>query len=201
MAEGKRNWERGFLLDFNRINGRSVGVSVEKRYLSEMRTLFQDQESVERLLKYSDPVIYEVYDAGSSGKEGDLSFGTTIIHPGVIGNEYHMTRGYYQEGRESAFVCYTLHGEGYVVMENREGVSLVLPLRSGEVTYVPARFAHRLVNIGKGDLIVYYTCGSGADKYYETIEEKGFRSMVIRRDNYPAIIENPGWTPHQNQDH
>ncbi len=199
MADGKRNWERGFMVDFSRINGRSALIPVEKRYLSEMKSLFRDQESAERILKYADPVIYEVYDAGTSGNERDLSFGTTIIHPGVIGDEYHMTRGHYRVGKETAFVCYTLNGEGYAVMENHDGESIVLPLRTGEVTYVPARFAHRLVNTGTGDLIVYYTYGSGAENVYEAIEENGFHSMVVKRDNYPAIIENPRWTRHKDQ--
>ncbi len=199
MADGKRNWERGFMIDFSRTNGKSAMIPVEKRYLSEMKNLFRNQDSVERILKYADPVIYEVYDVGTSGKEGDLSFGTTIIHPGVIGDEYHMTRGHYREGKETAFVCYTLNGEGYAVMGNRDGESIVLPLRTGEVTYVPAKFAHRLVNTGTGDLIVYYTCGSGAENVYDTIEEYGFHSMIIKKDNYPAIIENPRWVQHKDQ--
>ena len=198
MAISERNWDRGFMADFNRTNGRSTMIPVEKRYLSEMKNLFWDQEAVARILKHADPVIYEIYDIGAPARAGDLSFGTTIIHSGVIGDEYHMTRGHYRDGRGSAFTCYTLSGEGYVVMENREKESIVLPLRIGEVSYVPGQFAHRLVNTGKSDLIIYYTSSAEAENSSEAIEENGFHSMIIMRDGYPAIVENPRWSEHRD---
>mgnify|MGYP000116902279 FL=1 len=107
------NWDQAFTLDFNLNNGLSKHADTTKRYLSQMKNMYQDQEAVEEILKHEDPLIYEFYELGCPERAGDLAFGTTMIHPGKIGNEYYMTKGHFHQIVDTAEVYYTLKGEVY----------------------------------------------------------------------------------------
>ena len=76
------NWDQAFTLDFDLNNGLSKHADTTKRYLSQMKNMYQDQEAVEEILKHEDPLIYEFYELGCPERAGDLAFGTTMIHPG-----------------------------------------------------------------------------------------------------------------------
>ena len=56
------NWDQAFTLDFNLNNGLSKHADTTKRYLSQMKNMYQDQEAVEEILKHEDPLIYEFYE-------------------------------------------------------------------------------------------------------------------------------------------
>ena len=72
------NWDQAFTLDFDLNNGLSKHADTTKRYLSQMKNMYQDQEAVEEILKHEDPLIYEFYELGCPERAGDLAFGTTI---------------------------------------------------------------------------------------------------------------------------
>ena len=74
-------------------------ANYQKR-LSDLRGLFLDPEALERRIREeNDPVCYENYAVSHSQAEGDIFFGTTIIYPGKVGSEYHLTRGHYHRKR------------------------------------------------------------------------------------------------------
>jgi glucose-6-phosphate isomerase, archaeal len=54
--------------------------------LSEIRTLFQNQVAVDHIIATGDLVAYEVIEFKKPGS--DIVFGTTIMHPGRVGDEY-----------------------------------------------------------------------------------------------------------------
>ena len=56
------NWDQAFTLDFDLNNGLSKHADTTKRYLSQMKNMYQDQEAVEEILKHEDPLIYELYE-------------------------------------------------------------------------------------------------------------------------------------------
>ena len=58
---------------------------------------------------------------------------------------------------------------------------------------MPPRWAHRSVNSGADDLITFFAYPGNAGHDYGTIEQNGFRKLVIERDGRPAIIDNPRW--------
>ena len=78
------NWDQAFTLDFDLNNGFSKHADTTKRYLSQMKNMYQDQEAVEEILKHEDPLIYEFYELGCPERAGDLAFGTTMIHPAEL---------------------------------------------------------------------------------------------------------------------
>lgn len=187
------NWDTSFLIDFDLKTGYSTTAGTTKRYLSQMKDMFYDQDEALRILKKDDPLIYEFYELGCPERAGDLSFGTTILHPGTIGDEYYMTKGHFHTILETAEVYYTLDGEGYMVMENPEGDTIELPLETGKAIYVPRRYAHRSVNTGKVPLVMFYTFAGDAGHDYRTIETKGYRKLILKREGKPAVVDNPRW--------
>ncbi|MCI9341208.1 MAG: cupin domain-containing protein [Dorea sp.] len=187
------NWDTSFFVDFDLESGISKKAETTKRYLSQMKDMYYDTDSAERILEESDPLIYEFHELGCPERSGDLAFGTTILYPGCVGDEYYMTKGHFHTILETAEVYYTLSGEGYMVMENPEGDTLELPLRAGEAVYVPRRYAHRSVNTGDQPLVMFYTFGADAGHDYGTIETKGYHKLIVKREEGTAVIDNPKW--------
>ena len=187
------NWDTSFLVDFDLQTGFSKTAETTKRYLSQMKDMYCDTAAAEELLKDGDPLIYEFHELGCPERAGDLAFGTTILYPGTVGNEYYMTKGHFHTILETAEVYYTLDGEGYMVMENPEGDTIELPLKKGEAIYVPRRYAHRSVNTGKKPLVMFYKFAADAGHDYGTIETKGYHKLIVEKDGAPAVMDNPRW--------
>jgi glucose-6-phosphate isomerase len=80
-----------------------------------------------------------------------------------------------------------------MMMETPEGEWAAVELTPGKVLYVPPRWAHRSINVGKDDLITFFIYPGDAGHDYGTIEAKGFRKLMVERDGKPTIIDNPKW--------
>jgi glucose-6-phosphate isomerase len=187
------NWDTSFTVDFNLINGFSKTAESTKRYLSQMSDMYHDAKAAQDILAKNNPLIYEFYELGCPERAGDLAFGTTILYPGKVGDEYHMTKGHFHTMLDTAEVYYTLSGEGYMVMENPEGDCIEMPLKKGEAIYVPRRYAHRSVNTGSQPLIMFFTFAGDAGHDYGTIETKGYHKLIIEKDAKPFITDNKQW--------
>ena len=173
------------------------------RRLSSMRGQYADPVAYEALLAQGDVVLYEVYEmrgpevAGEHVGLGELLHGTSIVHPGQVGDEYFMTKGHFHSVLDTAEVYHILQGRGMMVMETPEGDWAVEELRTGRVLYVPPRWAHRSVNTGQGDLVMLFVYPGHAGHDYGTIETRGFRKLVVARDGQPTIVDNPRWRPQE----
>jgi glucose-6-phosphate isomerase, archaeal len=166
------------------------------RRLSSMKGQFADHETYNKLLEQEDTVLYEVYEFKRPEVEGELLYGISVVHPGKVGDEYHMTKGHFHTVLDTAELYYCLKGNGFMVMETPEGDCDVKELKPGTVLYVPPRWAHRSVNADSTDDLVtlfVYPGNSGHD--YGTIESQGFRKSVIENDGKAQIIDNPRWLP------
>ena len=164
------------------------------RRLSSMEGQYADQRSYEAMLVKEDTVLYEVYEIHRPEISGELLHGTSIVHPGKVGDEYFMTKGHFHAVLDTAEIYYCLQGEGMMVMETPEGDWAVEELRTGKVLYVPPRWAHRSVNTSdKEDLATFFIYPAPAGHDYGTIESQGFRKLVVERDNKPCIVDNPRW--------
>lgn len=187
------NWNTSFLVDFDLETGFSKCAVTTKRTLSQMKDMFCDVNAANEILAADDPLIYEFHELGCPERAGDLAFGTTILYPGKIGNEYYMTKGHFHTILDTAEVYYTLDGEGYMVIENLEGNTLEMPLSKSQAVYVPRGYAHRTVNSGSVPLILFYTFAADAGHDYGTIETKGYRKLIVEQNGRPAVVDNPRW--------
>jgi glucose-6-phosphate isomerase len=188
------DWIRGFLLDFSLGDGFSQTAVSTKRYLSQMKGMYNDAAAFEKVMAAGDPLVYEFYELGAPENSGDLAFGTSITYPGKIGNEYFMTKGHFHTILETAEVYYTLSGEGGMLLENPEGDTGFYPMEPGKAVYVPPRYAHRTINTGKVPLVSFFVFRGDAGHNYATIETKGYRKLVVEgKDGKPLVIDNPQW--------
>jgi glucose-6-phosphate isomerase len=166
------------------------------RTLSAMEGHFTDQQAYRAILSREDTVLYEVYELHRPEVAGELLHGISIVHPGQVGDEYFMTKGHFHAELETAEVYYCLNGKGVMVMETTEGDWAIEELRPGQVLYVPPRWAHRSVNTGQdSDLVTFFVYPGHAGHDYGTIEQQGFRKLVVALDNRPQVVDNPHWRP------
>ena len=193
MSGNNFDWQKGFVLDFMLHNGESKGAAPTKRCLSQMKDMFYDAEAVRLQLSQGDPLVYEFYELGAPEHPGDLAFGSSITYPGMVGNEYYMTKGHFHTELDTAEVYYCLSGCGFMLTESPEGDVVNHPLAPGNAVYVPKRYAHRSINTGNVPLVTLFVFRGDAGHDYGTIETKGFRKLVVCQDGRPALVDNPRW--------
>ena len=81
-----------------------------------------------------------------------------------------------------------------IQLVHKEGDWNAHELTAGQVVYVPKRYAHRSVCVGKNEpLVTFYVFRADAGHDYGSIETKGFRKLMVERDGKPAVIDNPRW--------
>lgn len=164
-----------------------------ERRLSAMKGQYLDQATYTAMLAAGDQLLYEVYELQRPHIEGEILHGISIVHPGKVGDEYFMTKGHFHTVLDTAEIYMCLNGQGFMVMETPEGECAVEPLEKGRVLYVPPRWAHRSVNTGSEDLITFFAYPGNAGHDYGTIEQNGFRKLVVERGGKPEVIDNPRW--------
>jgi len=165
-----------------------------QRRLSAMNSQYLDEDAYEKMLAEEDTLLYEVYEIKRPENAGELLNGISIVHPGKVGNEYFMTKGHFHTILDTAEIYYCLNGQGLMVMEDPEGNWAVEKLVPGSVLYVNPRWAHRSVNISANeDLVTFFIYPGNAGHNYSTIEEFGFRKLVVDIAGQPEVIDNPRW--------
>ncbi len=163
-----------------------------QRRLSAMKGQFLDQATFGKMLAEDNRLIYEVYEIHRPEVAGELLMGISIVHPGKVGQEFYMTKGHFHTVIDTSEVYYCLRGEGYMVMETPEGETSVEPLSPGKVLYVPPRWAHRSVcSSRQEDLVTFFIYPGNAGHDYGTIEQLGFRKLVVEGEHGIEIIDNP----------
>lgn len=181
-------------IDFNLATGLSTTRESTKRQLSRMKGMYYDEQAFdEKVAKENDPLIYEFYELEVPQTEGDILFGTSIVYPGKVGNEYYMTKGHFHTILETGEVYYCLSGNGYMLMENPEGDWQIEKFAPGQAVYVPPRYAHRSINTGDQPLVTFFSFRADAGHDYGTIETKGYRKLVVEKDGNAEVIDNPKW--------
>lgn len=163
-----------------------------QRRLSALKGQCLDQQAYEKMTAVDDQVVYEVYEILRPEVAGEFLMGVSIVHPGKVGREYFMTKGHFHTVIDTAEIYYCMRGEGFMVMETPEGETSVERLSPGSVLYVPPRWAHRSVCTSRQeDLVTFFAYPGNAGHDYMTIEQMGFRKLVVEGENGPEIIDNP----------
>ena len=166
-------------------------ASVLTRSINDMRGLYADANA-ESALAGSNPLVYEVYyGANVPEVEGQLSYCTTVLYPGKVGDEYFMTKGHYHAKGDRAEVYYGLQGEGYLLLQTPEGEISAKPMTPGVVAYVPPYWGHRTMNVGSENFVFFAVFPTDAGYDYGTIAEEGFASIIVESAGQPAVVPNP----------
>ena len=139
------------LKDFN-LKGEPV--IYQQRALKDIASIFLDQEASE--LIPSDTVAYHVqtWMPVPDGTQGGLSFGTSTIRPGKVGNEYFMTKGHFHSKSDRAEFYWGVQGKGMLILMDRDRNTWAEEVYPGSLHYIGGEIAHRLANTGSEDLVV-----------------------------------------------
>ena len=95
---------------------------------------------------------------------------------------------------DTAEIYLALEGEGYLLMQTKEGDVRALKMERGTIAYVPPNWAHRTVNTGPDPFVFFAVWPAHAGHDYGTIEEAGFLELVVERGGQPVLIPNPRYT-------
>ncbi|NLV36861.1 MAG: cupin domain-containing protein [Clostridiaceae bacterium] len=182
-----------FSMFFDLKTGLSREQQPTRRTLSNMKGMYADAAAFEAALKANDELVYEFYELKLPETPGDLLFGSSIVYPGKVGNEYFMTKGHFHAILDTSEVYYCLSGKGYMLMESPEGDWDAKPMTPGEAVYVPKRYAHRSINTGNERLVTFFVFRADAGHDYGTIEANGYRKLIVEKDGEPVIVNNPRW--------
>lgn len=168
---------------------------------SETGSLSPDPDILERRLSDmagyylqdvdSDELAYSVHEIRVPATSTNLLSSTTVLQPGKVGIEYHMTKGHFHENRDRAEIYMGLSGTGIIVMALEDGESRTANISPGVVTYIPGYWAHRTVNTGDEPLVFYAVYIGDAGYDYATIQEEGFPVIVVDNGLGPEIVPNP----------
>jgi len=166
--------------------------TLTKRKLKDLDSFFADTQATETILNSGqDPIIYEVYECLQPQELGHLNFGTTILYPGRIGDEFYMTKGHFHAKEASSEVYLGLAGKGLILLQSRTGNSECLEMSKGDVIYVPPGWGHRTVNVGAEKLVFFFMYQADAGHDYESVQEQGFSKLVVERRGRVEVVDNP----------
>lgn len=185
---------KSLLVHFSLRDGLSRDAEPIRRRLSAMPGMYADSEAQAAMVGADDPLVYEFYDMGLPEEDTQIAFGTSIVYPGKVGNEYFMTKGHFHTVLDTAEVYFCLRGHGYMLMENPEGDWEARELKPGDAVYVPGRYAHRSINVSPDEpLITFFSFRGDAGHEYGTIETRGFRKLIFEEKGEAVIVDNPKW--------
>lgn len=167
------------------------GESVEHltRTLNDIKFIFEHPEFVTS--ENSNQTAYTVssYKPVSDGSEGGLFFGVTNIYPGMVGDEYIMTKGHYHSKIDTAEFYWGVEGEGVLILMDKSRNIWAERVFPGSLHYIAAGVAHRMANTGDAVFSFGACWGSDAGHDYGTIETQGFAARLKQVDGEPKLIK------------
>ena len=186
--------KKSIAIQFRLEDGFSPEKITTKRMLSAMSGMYLNNKKLKEMIGKKDIIVYEFYELDIPKEPGELAYGTTILYPGKVDNEYFMTKGHFHSNIDTAEVYYCIQGHGFLLMENSEGDVELQEMIPGTSVYVPPRYAHRSINISDSEkFIMFFVFRADAGHDYKTIETKGFRKLLLEIDGKPQLIDNPKW--------
>ena len=182
-----------FFIKIDPKNGKMTDYDTHiERYLSKLIDMFVDSVTAKAFLKKNgETLIYEVYEKDIPEVNGEIRYCSSVTYPGKIGDEYFMTKGHFHKRPDTAELYYCIRGRGYMLMEKRDGEYTLGEMYPGSAVYVPGDYAHRSINIGDEPLISLPVYPGDAGHDYRSIEDSGFKHIVVERNSKAVVIENP----------
>jgi len=177
-----------------RMNGPAIQRSVKT--LGQLNGIFLDPEAWSSL--DPDIPVYTVQwqEPHPPGTPGELSWGSTCLEPGRVGDEYFMTRGHFHAKRHCAEYYCTAQGHGMLLLMDENRNSRVEVMTPGSLHHIPGHTAHRTVNTGETPLL-FWACWPGdAGHDYETIARHNFSARILHRNGGPEVCHEasqPVW--------
>ncbi|HXX99463.1 MAG TPA: glucose-6-phosphate isomerase family protein [Candidatus Limnocylindrales bacterium] len=161
------------------------------RIMADMKGVYRDEELRKSLDQQA--VVYRVqtFYPVVEDEEGGLFWGTTFLQPGLVGDEYFMTKGHYHAKPSRGEFYLTLFGNGALILMDEKHHTVFEPMSAGTLHYVPGHTAHRVANTGDQVLTFLACWPSDAGHDYETISRQGFSARLRKMRGVPVLVEEP----------
>lgn len=160
-----------------------------QRRAADMVGYYADQQALEQLIAdHRNPVHYETFESSVPEERGHLKFCISKLYPGLVGEEYFMTKGHYHTTLETGEIYLCLKGEGLMMMKLDDGKSCWEDFVPGRMVYVPPYWAHRSINCGDEPLISLCIYPGDAGHNYGDIQTEGFPRRVFCRHGIRTIV-------------
>lgn len=152
---------------------------LEERRVKDIRDCFKETANLSE--QQLETVAYQVYQIDVKPEPGAIQHSITVIKPGNVNGECHMTKGHYHANDQSAEIYMGLKGDGLLLMQKGEEVRLV-EMKRGVVAYIPPEWAHRTINVGDDEFVFmsYFPGDAGYD--YQSFLDEGVRTRIYKTD-------------------
>ncbi len=167
------------------------GTSVQNtvRTLRALEGVFRDEAA--RLAMDLDQTVYsyQVLAPVPAGTAGALFWGNTFIQPGMVGDEYFMTKGHFHADRSRTEFYLGMAGEGALILMDEDRKTRFEPVAPGSLHHIPPHTAHRVANTGASVLSFMACWPSDAGHDYQTIATEGFSAHLRKINGVPTLVE------------
>lgn len=164
------------------------GIQESVKTLGQLAGLFHDQSAWRSMDPSMEVYRVQFWKPAQDGKEGGLFWGTTVLQPGQVGDEYFMTHGHFHAIRDRAEYYATLRGTGALLMMEENGNTWSQTMTPGTVHYIPGCIAHRVSNTATEPLVFSACWPSDAGHDYTIIRTRGFGKRMVTRAGVPCLV-------------
>lgn len=174
----------------NLITGRLAGGEITelRRSLADLRGVFRDRQAYGKMDPGTAVYTVQLYQPVADGTEGGLFWGSTVIEPGLVGDEYFLTKGHFHAVRNRAEYYVTLEGTGALILMTEDRQTRMEVMTPGSVHYIPGSTAHRVANTGECQISFLACWPSDAGHDYQAIEAHGFAARVRKVNGRPRLV-------------
>ncbi len=172
------------------INGQLYGSEVihKVKNLIELNGIFENQTAFQNMDGSQPAYEVDAWFPVQSGTEGGLFFGLTHLYPGLVGNEYFMTKGHFHAIENRAEYYWGIEGEGILLLMDKKRNTRAECMFPGSLHYIPGITAHRVVNTSNRILKFGACWPSDAGYNYDIIMNEGFSKRVKHINDKPVLI-------------
>lgn len=179
----KIDWSKGLLLP-----DAQVRESIKK--LGQLQNIFRNEEA--RQAMDQDAVVYRVqaWYPVPEDTEGAQFWGSTVVEPGQVGDEYFMTHGHFHRRRDRTEYYGTVEGEGALILMSEDRATRMERMSPGSLHFIPPHTAHRVANSGNVALRFVACWPADAGHDYESIRQSGFGARLLNLAQKPVLVQN-----------
>ncbi len=164
------------------------GIEESVKTLGQLPGIFQDESAWRTMNPATEVYRVQFWKPVPDGTLGGLFWGTTVLRPGRVGEEYFMTHGHYHHIRDRAEFYATVKGVGALLLMDENGHTRSQSMTPGTVHYIPGNVAHRAVNTGDEPLVFLASWPSDAGYDYAGIRATGFSRRMVVRNGAPCLV-------------
>ncbi|MEZ0327143.1 MAG: glucose-6-phosphate isomerase family protein [Fimbriimonas sp.] len=150
-----------------------------RRTVGDLAGYWQD-EAAAALISGQLLYVTQTWFPVADGTEGAVLWGNTVLMPGVVGDEYFMTRGHFHLKQDRCELCIMVSGKGALVLMDHARNVEVQEMAAGSTHYVHGHLAHRTVNTGDEPLVFLCAWPADCGHDYEVVRTQGFAKKLHR---------------------